>query len=83
MNTGVHTSLNSGCLGCIPSSGIAGSYGSVFGYDVLKGFDTYMQGDWIAYCFLSIFYILVSKTRTRGLKIEAQMATAEGNSWSI
>ena len=68
----------------MPSSGIAGSYGSVFVYDELKDFDTYVQGDWIAYCFfLSIFYILMSKTRTRGLKIEAQMATAEGNPWSI
>ena len=45
MNTGVHMSLNSGFLVCMPSSGIAGSNGSVFGYDVLKDFDTYMQGD--------------------------------------
>ena len=36
---GTRVSLNSGFLVCMPSSGIAGSYGSVFVYDVLKGFD--------------------------------------------
>ena len=45
MNSGVHVSLNSGFLVCMPSSGISGSYSSVFVYDVLKDFDTYVQGD--------------------------------------